>query len=80
MNIKEIAKLTGKTERSIRLWIGKASENNSGLTSNVALKPVKDDKEETMREIKESVRNIDNALRIQERRGNQEAAWIRKHL
>ena len=46
-----------------------------------ALRPVKDDdKEQTMREIKEAVRNIDNTLKIQERRGNQEAAWIRKHL
>ena len=50
------------------------------LASEQSIKPVKDDKEETMKEIKESVRNIDNALRIQERRGNQEAAWIRKHL
>ena len=47
---------------------------------NVALKPVKDDKEETRREIKEAVRNIDNSLKIQERRGNKDAEWIRKHL
>lgn len=32
MNIKGIAGLTGKSERTIRLWIGKISENNSGLS------------------------------------------------
>lgn len=35
MNIKEIAKVTGKTERSVRLWIGKTSEKTSGLSSEI---------------------------------------------
>ena len=47
---------------------------------NVALKPVKDDKEQTMEEIRDSVKNIDNTLRIQEKRGNKDAEWLRKHL
>lgn len=37
-------------------------------------------KEETRKEIKDAVRNIDNTLRIQELRGNKDAAFLRKHL
>lgn len=51
------------------------------LASEQSIKPVKDDeKEQTMEEIKEAVRNIDNTLRIQEIRGNKDAEWVRKHL
>ena len=36
MNIKEIAELTGKTERSIRLWSTKASENISSISEKIS--------------------------------------------
>lgn len=49
--------------------------------TNLAVQKFSDEEENIRREIKEAVQNIDSALNIQEERyGNTDAAWIRKHL